>query len=345
MATNDQVLDALRDVVSRLTNLETWANIAGQVTAATPGAVVGIEARVKNIEEVADNVVSALRPGLLTLRDDANGLLMRQDSMTAAIDQVVMPKIEATENRLNQMEALHQALVNQLNQMETLHQTLVNQLNAMPNVTGRGPQHPREQRPILEFKVVLQQSKLGNDRKEYKQWQEKMKNALDQVNPDIRITMEKIESEIWGKGEEAEWMLKDDQLRVLLMIEPDRWKEIKRDLYAVLTEKTEGDAWVLTKNRNRDGLMGYMRIHKWFTETSGRGLVDRKRAVMRPNEAKDHEMFTAIEAWEEELRELRTITGEEVMSEMLMKVALRDICTGKLKEWVDLKEDTLTYAE
>jgi hypothetical protein len=90
-----------------------------------------------------------------------------------------------------------------------------------------------------------------------------------------------------------------------------------------------------------DGLMGYMKVNKWFTETSGRGLADRKRAVMRPTECKKEDgIFQAIENWEEELRELRRITGENVMDEMLMKIALKDICCGKIKEWVDLKEET-----
>ena len=125
-----------------------------------------------------------------------------------------------------------------------------------------------------------------------------------------------------------------------------RWQGMKRDMYAVLMDKTDGDALLLVRNRSRDGLMGYMRVNKWFTEMSGRGLAERKRAVMRTTEVKHEEdIFQAIEQWEEELRDLRRITGEEVMSEMLMKTALKEICCGKIKEWVDMKEETLDYSE
>ena len=92
--------------------------------------------------------------------------------------------------------------------------------------------------------------------------------------------------------------------------------------------------------------MGYMRVNKWFTEMSGRGLAERKRAVARTTEVKKEEdIFLAVEQWEEELRDLRRITAEEVMSEMLMKTALREICCGKIKEWVDMKEETLDHSE
>ena len=33
------------------------------------------------------------------------------------------------------------------------------------------------------------------------------------------------------------------------------------------------------------------------------------------------------------------------MSELLMKTALKEICCGKIKEWVAMKEETLDYSE
>ena len=55
-----------------------------------------------------------------------------------------------------------------------------------------------------------------------------------------------------------------------------RWQEMKRDMYAVLIDKADGDALLLVRNRSRDGLMGYMRVNKWFTEMSGRGLAEQE---------------------------------------------------------------------
>ena len=58
-------------------------------------------------------------------------------------------------------------------------------------------------------------------------------------------------------------------------------------MYAVLMVKTEEVLRI--RNASRDGMQSYMRLNKWFTETSGRGLADRKRAVMRPTEVKREE--------------------------------------------------------
>ena len=70
-----------------------------------------------------------------------------------------------------------------------------------------------------------------------------------------------------------------------------QWDSMKRDVYAVLMDKTEGDALLLIRNQSRDLMRSYMRLNKWFTKTSGRGLADRKRAVMRPSEVKKEDFF------------------------------------------------------
>ena len=123
-----------------------------------------------------------------------------------------------------------------------------------------------------------------------------MKNAMDQVSPDIREVMEKIESTAWGIAEEREWLEREDQLKAAMNVTTERWKEMKRDLYGVLIDKTDGDADLLVKNEKKDGLMGYMRVNKWYTEQSGRGLADRRRAVMRPDKVKqESEIFKAVQ--------------------------------------------------
>ncbi len=63
----------------------------------------------------------------------------------------------------------------------------------------------------------------------------------------------------------------------------ERWKEMKKHMYGVLMDKTDGDANLLATNETRDGLMAYMKVNKWYTEQSGRGLADRRRAIMRPD--------------------------------------------------------------
>ena len=45
-------------VSSRLQAIEQWANVAQQVTDATPGAVQGVEARLLIVEKVAESVAN-----------------------------------------------------------------------------------------------------------------------------------------------------------------------------------------------------------------------------------------------------------------------------------------------
>ena len=57
-------------------------------------------------------------------------------------------------------------------------------------------------------------------------------------------------------------------------------------------------------------------MNVFFTECSGHGISERRSKVMRPTKCKKEEdLFQTILDWEEELRELRKITGDPIMDE------------------------------
>lgn len=119
------------------------------------------------------------------------------------------------------------------------------------------------------------------------------------------------------------------------------WIKMKKDMCAILVDKCEGDALLLVKNEKRDGLMSFMRLNKFFTETSGRGMADRRRAVMRPDKStKEEDIFRNVEKWEEEVRDLERLTGETVLSEGFKKTAIKEICCGRVEQEVDFREMT-----
>ena len=97
-------------------------------------------------------------------------------------------------------------------------------------------------KPITEYKVIDKLSKIESDRKEYRQWQEDLKNALEQVAPKIRIVLDAIESKEWGKGEKEEWLAKEETIRESKMIDTPQWEIHKAEMYTLLVEKTRGDA-------------------------------------------------------------------------------------------------------
>ena len=103
---------------------------------------------------------------------------------------------------------------------------------------------------------------------------------------------------------------------------------------------------LLVKNTKRDGLMSLMRLNKFFTETSGRGMADRRRAVMRPDKSlKEEDIFRNVEKWEEEVRDLERLTGETVLSEGLKKTAIKEIWCGRVEQEVDFREMTSSYEQ
>ena len=93
-------------------------------------------------------------------------------------------------------------------------------------------------------------------------WLESFKRAIDQVDPEMRILLEKIEEMHWGKAEEREWIEKEEEkeVRSIVGYSTQKWEKAKRDVYAVPMNKADSNAKSLTKNARRDGLMAYMRV-------------------------------------------------------------------------------------
>ena len=79
-----------------------------------------------------------------------------------------------------------------------------------------------------------------------------------------------------------------------------------RDLWAVLSAKTKDKSEAEDKLRSvaqGEGLWTYIRIHRWFSQTTEQGMLNRRTNIMNPDPAKhDYEVAGAIEKWEERCR-------------------------------------------
>ena len=52
--------------------------------------------------------------------------------------------------------------------------------------------------------------------------------------------------------------------------------------------------------KNHGGIRMYAEVYKWFTETSGVGLLEQVAKLVRPKQvAKEEDVVEAIELWEE----------------------------------------------
>ena len=78
--------------------------------------------------------------------------------------------------------------------------------------------------------------------------------------------------------------------------------KFEEDLNDILIDRTTGEAAARFKStndgRNPNSIAGYAKMHKWFQEMSGAGIVQMRKEVMAPPRSKDAELVEAIERWE-----------------------------------------------
>ena len=344
--------------------------------------ITGLLDRIVGVELIADNqlvpFVTATKDDMVQMQSRIDGVINRIDTEANNRQAQVQDNLSQVDDKItamlvNMMESARTETANwktasaQMEQrfnvvgatMQELAAVITNkiqefdknleQIKGMSKGSGTGHQeqhHSYRGKDITEYKIIDKLKVLDSDRKEYRSWQEDLKNALDRVDSDLRKTMDKIEITEWGKGERMEWESKEGTIRDSMIIDLGDWTKQKHDLYSVLINKTAGDARMLVRNEEKDGLMGYMRLHKWFTESSGRGMSERIRRVLKPEKAKkESEIFERVEKWEEELREVEKIKGRTIMDEDLKKVALKDICCGAVVNELDIKEQQWTYEQ
>ena len=78
-------------------------------------------------------------------------------------------------------------------------------------------------------------------------------------------------------------------------------------------------------------------VYRWFTETSGQGLVSQAGELLNPAPAaNEFKIAEAIEAWEAKVNRLERYGAEHQLPDLYKKVALRKILVGKIRDHYDL---------
>ena len=212
---------------------------------------------------------------------------------------------------------------------------------------------------ILESKAVQSLEKI-TDGKAYRMWNKKLKNALEQTKKKSRRILvwletlkeneveQEIELGVSGMGRieaiKEMWKQKTDKGEV---IEQDI-EEINRDIWAILVDKSGGEAWNKVNNAGEgEGAWAYIKLHQWFSKTTQQGRVINRVKIMQPETPKhDWEVASAVEKWEERCRQMKEEQGEEELPESYKMAAMRQLLVGDIKRHIELKEDELsTYAE
>ena len=153
--------------------------------------------------------------------------------------------------------------------------------------------------PILESKAIQEIGKL-TDAKSYRQWNKKMKNALEQTRAQSRGMLEAVEK--MTEEEVIEYHVNNecsshgegiiDMMMKKSTMPPEergKWKGIadtlNRDMWAILCAKAESETEEKADGCNQgEGLRAYMRILLWFRRTTEQGKSLRRAAIMNPRE-------------------------------------------------------------
>ena len=85
------------------------------------------------------------------------------------------------------------------------------------------------------------------------------------------------------------------------------------------------------------GIMMYAEVYKWFTETSGLGLMEQAAKLMHPKQAaKEEDIADVMELWEEKVNRLARNGMEYHVPDVYRKVALKQMLVGNIRDNCDL---------
>ena len=211
---------------------------------------------------------------------------------------------------------------------------------------------------VLESKAAQE---IGTvvDAKQYRQWNKKMKNAIDQIRPNSRNVLDHVEKLTEDEINEAIKQGNFDSRRdaIINMISnkrggnqdlSDLLRTLNVDMWAILSAKAEGEAEEKLESCTQgEGLWAYIRVHSWFTRTTDQGRSMRRAAIMQPPKCThEHEISAAIERWEEKYRALREDDREMELPDSWKMIALRMMLCGEIQKSVEYREKEFkTYEE
>lgn len=260
---------------------------------------------------------------------------------TTVNDEFVKHKIElqARAVRLDIVEQQLNTITG--NDGKTLQEALNNLINLSAN--------EKSKKHITELKCISNLESIKNSKMEYNLWLERLKSALDQYDVRARIILEAIEADMGSSKVYSEWISDENQNKIFkdTGVEASVITEMRKPIYAVLINKVDNEMAIKIKSASQDGLFSFSILNRWFMETSGDGLADKRTYVMNPQQAKkEEEIYNLIDKWERELLDLQRAAGSEsIMSESLMKSALKKICCGRMKEHIDVYENVDSYTK
>ena len=145
---------------------------------------------------------------------------------------------------------------------------------------------------VVESKAIQELGAVV-DSKQYRNWNKKMKNALEQIRPNARHALDVIEK-----------LSEEDVISIKQLGNFDNYKDsiiatveqkhgnndisdvlstLNVDTWALLSAKAAGEAEEKLESCNQgEGIWAYLRIHLWFTRTTDQAPSMRRAIIMMP---------------------------------------------------------------
>jgi hypothetical protein len=198
---------------------------------------------------------------------------------------------------------------------------------------GGGLRPEKHSRGVMEHRVIQGLRAVNGDKALFRQWHQKFVTAMGQVKEVYEEIIHNMVKEI-DLGKDLESTLKK-----LAEVYGEVWFDVSGDVYKVLIDKSEAEAYDKIKMvRPGDGLKAYGIMYRWFTDVSGLGLAEQARRLMHPDPPKKEEdLSESVEAWQDKMRRLEAHGDEYKLSTVFKINALRMLMTGKAKEYFDIR--------
>ena len=165
--------------------------------------------RIDKVEIERTQMVNQLETIVSQMRDHmsetSKAIKAGMDQMQLSINAAQAQVIQTAQDEAGKWAMADSSLTGKFSEIDVAISRLITGMTNLGNdfhkVKEKGviTTKTKEKKNIMEFKVVSNLNTIKDDRKEYRVWTDKLKNAIDQVNTDLRVVLEKIETTYWEK--------------------------------------------------------------------------------------------------------------------------------------------------
>ena len=297
--------------------------------------------------------------------------------------------VQASLDRAQFHEKMTKTLTSEVNKLkETLIETeekVNNQANAeevlnkmAEMMKGTGGKGGIGQKPVSEHKAIQQLKTFTGDRSKFREWNEKLLNALGQVNVKNRKALKYLNAKLETLDGALKDVDDDDMLRILnnrltqeeydnkasaaeRKVDDDKGdyefpmsslKQLEEDLWYIFNDKLEGQEprGKIKGLHEGDGLTAYQKIYKWYSAVTGVTLSGKMNLAMNPDKPKKiTDVSNALEQWSALVEGLEKYGNAYSLNLPFRVTALR-VIMGHASDWFDSWQhdcyktpDALTY--